>query len=300
MKKIIVSLFVICFCVFTSFSNLYALDYYDTFCPQPSETEHNGWIAVLCEKSTGARYVHVYTWSNQPTDSDQYSSSTSFVDINIFDHSVVFNAYCNQSAQFTIFRYATSVLVIQKSIAYSNDYTATTAAYSDTVVGFMAGGNVGKVVSNISINNGFEINWGTNVSDQDIDLIISQLLDMGVSLENIQGTEEEIYNKLVQFYNAFVINQNISDSTNANNELGSVVDEYDGLEQDFNNNLNSSLNDLDTDISLFGVSDFVKTGNFVSTQLTNIFNSNQTIQNMTIFSLVVGFSLVLIGIGVRR
>lgn len=91
---------------------------------------------------------------------------------------------------------------------------------------------------------------------------------------------------------------NSNDQTNS--DLDGITNQYDDIESGLVEDFNTNIGDLNTDLNIFNISDFVQTSTFISTNISNLFNSHSYISYMIMFSLVIGFSLTLIGIKVRR
>ena len=133
-------------------------------------------------------------------------------------------------------------------------------------------------------------NLGTKIDSMKTTLnsaIVTMMNTLNNSLKDLLGENEDTTNAT-----------NENDSTTSNFE--SVSGQYDDIEHSAVEDFENNLANVDTDTDLLNVADFKSTSNFIATNLTNIYNSHDYIGNMIIFSLVIGFSLTLIGIKVRR
>ncbi len=142
---------------------------------------------------------------------------------------------------------------------------------------------------NSSINS-MNTNLGTKIDSMKTTLnnaIVTMMITLNNSLNDLLGENEDTTKAT-----------NENDSTTSNFE--SVSGQYDDIEHSAVEDFENNLANVDTDTDLLNVADFKSTSNFIATNLTNIYNSHNYLGNMIIFSLVIGFSLTLIGIKVRR
>lgn len=139
-----------------------------------------------------------------------------------------------------------------------------------------------------------------NLMNQEEENHVEILNKLGEML-NVEIEQKNLLQQLVDFfYNDLDSatsekNEAISKSeqlTEQNNQLEEVEK---SVVEDFNTNLDN----LDTDLDLLGTNDFVKSANFIATNMTRIVETNTYIQYMITFSLIIGFALVLIGRGLR-
>ncbi len=142
---------------------------------------------------------------------------------------------------------------------------------------------------NSSINS-MNTNLGTKIDSMKTTLntaIVTMMNTLNNSLNDLLGENQDTTNAT-----------NVNDSTTSNFE--NVSGQYDDIERSVLEDFENNLANVDTDTDLLNVADFKSTSNFIATNLTNIYNSHDYIGNMIIFTLVIGFSLTLIGIKVRR
>lgn len=93
------------------------------------------------------------------------------------------------------------------------------------------------------------------------------------------------------------ISQNVTSSlVDENSSLNSSIDSYDTFESQFNDNLTSSLSNINLDsVQLGNSSDFVKTASWVKVQFDHILDSSGLYKTAISFVLIVGLALLLIG-----
>ena len=140
-------------------------------------------------------------------------------------------------------------------------------------------------------------------SINDMKTFLGNKLDSGFASVNVTlvNLRETLVNTLNDLMGE---NQDTTNATNKNdsttNDFENISGQYDDIEHSAVEDFENNLANVDTDTDLLNVADFKSTSNFIATNLTNIYNSHDYIGNMIIFSLVIGFSLTLIGIKVRR
>lgn len=94
----------------------------------------------------------------------------------------------------------------------------------------------------------------------------------------------------------------VKENNNLNTDLGDVVGEYDEIEKDLVTDFNESLDSIDTEnaSSIYNQNDFIKSAQFVSTNMQNIYDSNDFVGSMIDFTLLLGLIFTVIGISVAR
>ena len=157
------------------------------------------------------------------------------------------------------------------------------------------------------------INSMSNAIQNDLNTINTSINSMNTNIgTKIDTMKETLNSSIVLMKNT--LNDTLYTLLGENSSSQSAVTVNDAVNSDFYNasssyehiensaveDFKNNLANVDTNTDLLNVADFKSTSNFIATNLTNIFNSHDYIGNMIIFSLVIGFSLTLIGIKVRR
>lgn len=114
--------------------------------------------------------------------------------------------------------------------------------------------------------------------------------NMSTYLFKIKGVLDNVYNLI----SAPVDNSSINNNDSTNESLSNSIGSYDNIESGVVDNFSSSIENIDTEISIFNNSDFVATGTWLSSQIQTLY-SNDHIGLITTFSLVIGLALALIG-----
>lgn len=89
--------------------------------------------------------------------------------------------------------------------------------------------------------------------------------------------------------------QGTDDLKGTNQELENNLNDYNQIEGDIQTDFDEALNKVDTNPGLFNLQDFASTAKWVSVQLTNLYNSHDSIKYATGFALIFGLSLMIIG-----
>lgn len=136
------------------------------------------------------------------------------------------------------------------------------------------------------------------------DSVVSTINSNFTSLNSwIQNQTTSITSKLNDLLVYFKGNEQSNSSVDKNNQssnnAGNTFDEYNDLESGYMNDMTSNLGSIDTSNNLFGLTDFMATGTFVSTQLENIYNSNPIVQNVIMYGLILGLAFTVIGISTK-
>lgn len=131
----------------------------------------------------------------------------------------------------------------------------------------------------------------------DIKTILSDKLDYVADRIKITNTNlVNIYNKITELLTTDKdLSSDIDNGNNINSDLNENINNYNDLESNFHDSMNDSLNNIDTDLDLFGNNDFIKTATFISTNINRIVTSNAYYNAFVITGLVLGIALVMIG-----
>lgn len=116
-------------------------------------------------------------------------------------------------------------------------------------------------------------------------------------LEGLIDWVKGIYNAITG--NDDVTSDKVDEVIGSNQELIDKSDQLSNIENDLTNQFDSAIGNINTDLDLLDVSDFVSSAQFLSVNMSRIVSSNNYIQYMITFSLVLGFALVLIGRGLK-
>lgn len=292
---------------------------------KPFAGDNAGYINIMF-KVNGKYNLRTIAWFWQPADNtNQGKSVHSFVDIDVTSTSVKleFRKPTTVAAcELTYYEMGpTWYSVGETNGAYTSNTTKNyTVDSGGSIVLVEAFGNIGHFDDSFgAATDGLIINWNDTITNNSLlSDILSGIIDQNsfsqqiiISINNVKSTLSTVGSNIVsgindmrtsivnKFDEYFSSNQT-TDNDNSNSYLNNAIQDYEQVESELVGNFSNSISSLDTDINLFNVSDFTNTASFVSDQLTNIFNSDTNIQNMIMFSLIIGFSLVLIGIGVRR
>lgn len=161
---------------------------------------------------------------------------------------------------------------------------------------------------NVIFNDG---DFSSNLSGVSLDLDFSNsfpsydnyqlFLDVDYFI-SVGGTVGDFFS-YVNYYFLFKGSSDSSSSSsaldNANENLGNSINDYDEIENGQVEDFNTNIGNLNTDLGILNLSDFTTTAMWLSNQMTRIVTSNNVIQYMITFSLIIGFALVLIGRGLR-
>lgn len=88
-------------------------------------------------------------------------------------------------------------------------------------------------------------------------------------------------------------NESVDKNDTQNAELDSVITEYNEIEGQFKDNLDTSLNDIDFTFDFGSITDFSTSANFVRAQFDNL--TNNPFGSLVGFSLAVGLALLIMG-----
>lgn len=93
----------------------------------------------------------------------------------------------------------------------------------------------------------------------------------------------------------------ISSNDDKTTELDGAIADYDSVEKNLVTDFNESLDSIDTDSasSIYNQNDFIKTAQFISTNMQNVYESNDFVGGMIDVGLLLGLIFTVIGIGVR-
>lgn len=114
---------------------------------------------------------------------------------------------------------------------------------------------------------------------------INSKLDEVINAINGNGENTDRYEETVNLY-----------SDNLSNLNGEIQDIEINL---INNNVNS-VGSINLDNSLLNVNDYKLTGQFVSNQMTRLYESNNVVKMMITYGLVIGIAFTVIGISLKR
>lgn len=216
--------------------------------------------------------------------------------VQVKDLPVIDNTYFIQSEQFS------SVNTLTKCVL-TLDMKSGTGSHTYEVTGI--------IIENIEPDTPVTPPSGDNDSSGILawlnDTWVNVMSGINTMLDSIRSTIRNITNPILEsiltvLEDGLGVSSDVDTSTNdsKNEELNSAVNNYDSIEQGLVEDFNTNISNLNTDLNIFGVTDFVKTSTFVSTQLQTIYNSNEYIQYVVMFSLVLGIAMTIIGIKTRR
>lgn len=92
----------------------------------------------------------------------------------------------------------------------------------------------------------------------------------------------------------------IVESETQKDQLNNKIDDVDDIESGIVDDLKINLQNITVDSELLTQSDFVKTGVFLSTQMTNVYNANPIVRMMLTFGMIIGLAFTIIGISLKR
>lgn len=93
--------------------------------------------------------------------------------------------------------------------------------------------------------------------------------------------------------------ETVENTDKTNQDLENVTNEHDKIEQDVTNDFNSAIAVVDINQGTDFLTSMSATFTWVGTQMTNLFNYGGQIQYLLMYSLILGFALVLIGRGLK-
>lgn len=270
---------------------------------EPTKDIFHGYVVTFVEdtQNNNKLYARVVYWGlNMQIETDVLENFIPTVDVNITSTSLKITlemAGPMVSDNFYYFGYAFNdgyYNITDSGVTGANavyEYGNNGGRYR--TVGYQIGGNVTNITESVGMGS-YTVTWGESSA-----LIDAIEKEFNSHQSFLGGLFDDLFDKIDSIFGPDTSGSSDA-AAESNDVLSGSVDQYDSVESGLTDDFNSSLTDLDTDINLFNSNDFITTGTFVSDQLTNIFNSNSNISNMIMFSLIIGFSLTLIGIGVRR
>lgn len=124
--------------------------------------------------------------------------------------------------------------------------------------------------------------------------------DLNVINSSIINAQNSIVSKLDD---TLVIKDktDISNNDDVTSDLSTSINDYDTVEKNLVTDFNESLDSIDVDSasSIYNQNDFIKSAQFISTNMQNIYDSNDYISGFIDLSLLLGLIFTVIGIGVR-
>lgn len=124
--------------------------------------------------------------------------------------------------------------------------------------------------------------------------------DLNVINSSIINAQNSIVSKLDE---TLVIKDktDISNNDDVTSDLSTSINDYDTVEKDLVTDFNESLDSIDVDSasSIYNQNDFIKSAQFISTNMQNIYDSNDYISGFIDLTLLLGLIFTVIGIGVR-
>lgn len=165
----------------------------------------------------------------------------------------------------------------------------------------------------ISLSNGYLIEI-RNILSEKLEYIGERLRIANTHLVDIKNVVIDTYNYLIDELDLHLgriidrLDSLIDTGHDVNNEdtdtlqdkLQNNVSDYDDIESGLVDDFETNLGDINLDNDLFAQSDFVKTGVFISTQMTRIYESNDIVRMMLTFGMIIGLAFTIIGISVKR
>lgn len=188
-------------------------------------------------------------------------------------------------------------------------YFGSTATDSTTLNVKKNGGNWSLDANYVELSSGtnhvyieITINTGTTGCLFELTHVDISETSSGSMFNDILNNVADIPNKVVDSITGFFEVKDdsiVSDNDNANNDLKDTLNSYDDVESSIVDNFTNSIGNLNTNLDMFNAHDFQTTSLFLSQQLTNIFDINENVRNLVMYSLIIGFAFVLIGRGLR-
>lgn len=116
--------------------------------------------------------------------------------------------------------------------------------------------------------------------------------------DKIEEIDDNINNKLDDLFTSDGVTS--SNANNSNIDLEDKVSQYDDIEGNLVSDMNTNIDSIDTNLDILQQNDFIKSAQFISTNLDRIYNSNVFISYLIDFGLILGLVLTIIGISVKR
>lgn len=302
--------------------NINAASMYQAPINEPQTDTNSGYIAILLKHSSGVKSIQVYQW---------VSSDIASIDITLNNTNFTFhlNGGYGVTRMSILQWFDTSGVTVYNLNTASNTSSGVSKnfPYSGyTIVGYLVNGNVEHIYDYLSTKETFGINWNEgDKSSSQIANILNNIIKSNEYLLDISGDTNEIMNylktisddiktnnsllggiieKLNELINAVLQNDKNDEVKeeieNSNNDLENVSNEYNEIESNLIDSFKENIQNINLQNNLFNGNDFIKTSNFIATQMTNIYDSNDTIKNLITYSLIIGLALTVIGIGLRR
>ena len=318
--------FVLCSCMLLLTTPIYAATSYNSYLDKPQVDGASGYIVILLKnKSTSAKSIQVIQWfTNSNTNADAITNEP-YVNVLVASNKLTLTVYAESQSNVSLIWWKGESYQVDTGTAKSTSTYSRSYSYSSyDIVGYKIEGNVGILTDQLSGAEVFEVNWSNNPDTSKLSNILQELNEQGVVLDSISGNISTIKNTLNTLKSSLSTNNNIltniynylqtslsniidlitgndsasssvSNNDNVNSEFQDVNNQYDVLEQGFQNNMNTSLDSIDTNINLIGFTDFISTATFISTNITRIIQSNEYYESFVFMGLILGLALFLIG-----
>lgn len=304
---------------------------------EPTKNENSGYLNVCVRDTTTNKYHNLCIfWGlyGYVSNNTEYVDFHPQVEVKVTSSSITLTFYTYSSLAESVGYHIghcwnDGYYSIQKSGFTNGNYTYTYNFDGGRYVpqGVEVLGN-GALVSESIGNNIFLVSWGENNAlieaikaefngtnnilssmsstlDNSIIAVKNAVTSIGSNIvSSITSMSSAVTSKLDDLLNYFKGDENtdntVNDNTSSNNQLNDTVNQYDQIESGMIDDFNTNIGNIDTTNNLFALGDFIATGTFVSTQMTNIYNSNQIVQYMITFGLILGIALTVIGISTKR
>lgn len=337
MKKIIAV--VMCLiCTFSfSFTDVKATTTFYMPFTEPTKNENSGYLNVCVRDTTTNKYHNLCIfWGlyGYVSNNTEYVDFHPQVEVKATPSSITLTFYTYSSLAESVGYHIghcwdDGFYSIQKSGFTNGNYTYTYNFDSGRYVpqGIEVLGN-GALISSTIAKNIYLVSWGQNNAlieairnefantdtilnnmsnrlNQAIINCMNAVSTVGSNIVNsVASMSSAVTGKLNDLLNYFMgddkTDETVDSNNSSNNELNSTVNQYDQIESGMVDDFNANLGNIDTTNNLFGLGDFIATGTFVSTQMTNLYQSHQIVQYMITFGLILGIALTVIGISTKR
>lgn len=131
--------------------------------------------------------------------------------------------------------------------------------------------------------------------------IAGYLLSIDTKITDFKNSFIQYMTKLLQYL--VIGDENTQDTVQntdkTNQDLENVTNEHDQIEQEMTGDFNNAIADVDINQGTDFLTSMSASFTWVGTQMTNLFNYGGQIQYLLMYSLILGFALVLIGRGLK-
>lgn len=166
--------------------------------------------------------------------------------------------------------------------------------------GTTGGGTTGGGTTGGSTSGSTDVSYIESLLESLLDLISEQTQTITHAIEfhigNLKTALVEKFDALISsFTGTGESEEDVTANDEKKDEFNETANQYNDLESSFQNNMNDSLNSIDTSNTIITGNDFIKTANFISVNMHKIVTSNNVYNSYVSSALILGLALILIG-----